>query len=716
MVPTDSIHHRTCNLCEAMCGLEIVHAEGRVKKISGDRKDAFSRGYHCIKAEALQDLHEDPQRLKHPVRRTATGWEEISWNEAFDAVASNFERIQAAHGRDAVASYVGNPNVHNYGSIIFLPELISALRSKNRFAATSVDQLPHHLVAYALFGHQLMLPVPDLDRTQYLLIFGGNPVVSRGSMMTAPDITERLKAIRERGGKVFLFDPRRTETAQVVDAHHFIRPGTDAFFLLGVLKIIFAESLARPGRLAAIVEGVDRVKLAVESVALDDIARATGIGVEVMTTIAREFAASPAAIAYGRIGTCTQEFGALTQWLLTVLNVVTGNLDRAGGAMFTSPAVDPLPFIARGHFAKWRSRVRGLPEFAGELPVSCLADEILTPGEGQVRALLTVAGNPVRSTPNGQKMERALASLDFIVAIDPYINATTRFANFILPPTIGLEHENYDIAFHLLAIRNTAKFSPTLFPPAPNARHDWQIMKALIRRLRASRKKGMGQRLRRMVAFFLRPETIVDLGLRFGSYGSGFSPFKRGLTLRKVRQAPHGIDLGPLVPRLPGRLFTRDKRIDLAPDMFVQDLPRLFARLDPRATGEFDLSLIGRRQVRTNNSWMGHVERLTKGRSTCTAFINRVDAAARGIATGDFVKVTSRIGCIELAAVVIDTVMSGVISIPHGFGSNRIDKGDAVGAQPTQGVSVNDLTDETFFDALSGNAALTGMPVKVEKI
>jgi anaerobic selenocysteine-containing dehydrogenase len=698
---------RSCNLCEAMCGLTIEVDGERIVKISGDEADPFSRGYICIKGEALADLHTDPNRLRRPVRRRGSDWEEIGWDEALDEVAERLRAIQKAHGRDAVASYTGNPAVHNYGTMLTLLDVLRALRSRNRFSATSLDQLPHHVTAHFLFGHQLLLPVPDIDRTRFLLILGGNPVVSRGSMMTAPDVTERLKAIRARGGKIVLVDPRRTETAAVVDEHCFIRPGTDAALLLGMLHVIFAAGLTKLGRLDAFTDGLATVAALVQDVSLAAVARTTGISAETVERLARDFAAAESAVCYGRFGASTQEFGALAQWLLTVLNIVTGNLDRAGGAMFTTPALDPLPHISRGHFDRWRSRVRGLPEFAGELPTCVLAEEIATPGPGQVRGLLTVAGNPVLSSPNGSKLQEALAGLDFMASVDLFVNETTRFAHIILPPTGALEHEHYDIAFHLLAVRNTAKFSPALFPPASDARHDWQILRGLAGRLspRSASPLALAKRLASRLA---TPERIVDLGLRFGTHR---------LSLAKLRRAPHGIDLGPLEPRLPKRLYTPARRIELAPAPFVKDLERLRRRLSPDSTTaaaeKFDLLLIGRRQVRSNNSWMGHIPRLTKGKTTCTALIHTSDAASRGIKSGDLVRVSSRVGTVVLPAVVIEGIMPGVVSIPHGFGHGRagvrLDFDERA-----LGVSANDLTDESVVDALVGTAVLNGVPVRLE--
>ncbi len=708
-------HFRTCNLCEAMCGLELEVQGDVVTAIKGDSQDAFSRGYHCIKGEALADLHAGKERLKRPLKRTGSTWTEIGWDEALDEVATKLHALQQEHGPDSVASYIGNPNVHNYGSLLYLQGLLRQLRSKNRYAATSVDQLPHHMVGYFLFGHQLLLPIPDIDHTDFMIIMGGNPLVSRGSMMSAPDVTTRLKAIRERGGTVVLIDPRKTETAAVADEHLFIRPGTDAALLLAMLHVVFADNLVKLRHLENLVDGLDEIRRVVKEYTPERVAAFTGIEATAVRSLATRFANAKSAVCYGRVGVSTQEFGTLAQWLLTVLNVVTGNLDHPGGAMFTLPALDPLPHVSRGHHDKWRSRVRQIPEFAGELPVSVLAEEMLTPGKGQIKGLLTSAGNPALSTPNGLQLEKALAGLEFFVAIDLYLNETTRFAHIILPPTGNLEHEHYDAGFHMLAVRNTAKFSPPCFAPEAGTRHDWQIMAGLERRL-VAKARGFGQRLQAQASRLASPERILALGLRFGPYGAGLNPLRAGLTLGKLKKHPHGIDLGPLKTQFPQRLFTKNKRINLAPDLFVKDLdrlrPRVFTPAAPPAG--FDLVLIGRRQVRVNNSWMGHIERLTKGRPTCTLLMHSQDAAKRGIVTGNVVRVTTRVGSIEIPATIVDGIMPGVISIPHGFGHTRSDVRLPI-PEHARGVSVNEITDETVLDALSGNAVFNGVPVRVER-
>lgn len=703
-------HVATCPLCEATCGI-VVETEGaRIVGIRGDREDPFSRGHVCPKAVALQDLHHDPDRLRRPVKRTPTGWQEIGWAEAYALVERGIRDVQRRHGRDAVATYLGNPTVHSLGAMMFAPMLTKALRTRNRYSATSVDQLPHHLAALWLFGHPLLIPIPDLDRTDHLLVFGANPVVSNGSLMTAPDVVRRLKDLRARGGRIVVVDPRRSETAELADAHHFIRPGADVWLLLALLQVTFAEGLARPGRVAAFTDGVDEVRALVREWTPERVASATGMSPDTIRSIARDFAAAPTAAAYGRVGVSMQEFGGLCCWLISVLNIVTGRLDTPGGVMFTTPAVDLLKgggmYGGGGRFARWRSRVRGLPEFAGELPVAAMAEEMDTPGEGHVRALLTHAGNPVLSTPNGARLDAALAQLEFFAAVDFYVNETTRHAHVILPPTAGLERAHYDLVFHTLAVRNTAKFTPAVMPAAVGAQHDWQILLELIDRFATG---GFVERVKRWAmvraARWRGPRGILDALLRAG-------PWR--LSIAALERAPHGLDLGALEPRLPERLRTPDRRISLVPDAVRQDLERAAAWLQRQAKERApdELSLISRREVRSANSWLHNSARLVRGRPRCTLLMHPVDAATRGISDGDRASVRSRTGTVEVDVGLTDAVMPGVVSLPHGWGHARDGVRLSV-ARVAGGVSVNDLTDDQRVDVLSGNAGFSGVPVRV---
>ena len=707
-------HFRTCTLCEAMCGIVVSTDGPRVTDIRGDLDDPFSKGHICPKAVALQDVHEDPDRLRRPMRRHGTEWTEISWDEALDEAAARLTSIQREHGRDSVATYSGNPTVHSVGAMLFAPDLLRALRTKNRFSATSVDQLPHHVAALLMFGHALLIPIPDIDYTQHLLMFGANPAASNGSLMSAPGVMDRIRAIRSGGGRVVLIDPRRSETAGLVDTHHFIRPGSDALLLLALLNVIFADGAVHIGRYTAYLDGLDALQTVANAFPPERVSSATGIAADDIRSIARDFAAAPTAVAYGRVGVSMQEFGGLACWLISALNIVTGRLDVRGGAMFTTPAIDILRADQRKagsvRFGRWTSRVRGLPEFAGELPVSALAEEIETAGPGQVRALVTHAGNPVLSTPNGPRLERALGQLDYFVAIDFYINETTRHAHLILPPTFALERDHYDLVFHTLAVRNTAKYSPATFPRPADVRHDWEILNALTWRVRGTLKA----RAKAIVLARIGPRGMLDIGLRQGPYGAGFAPFGTGLRIKTLDDNPHGVDLGPLQPSLPARLRTADRRLHLAPALFVADVARLDTSLYTSLPGAGTLALIGRRALRSNNSWMHNSERLVRGKNRCTLQMHPTDAAVRGVQDGDDVCITSRIGSVVAPVEVTNTVMAGVVSLPHGWGHGRAGT-RLTTANTHAGVSINDLTDDQRLDTLTGNASFSGVPVSVSR-
>ena len=712
-------HHRICTLCEAMCGIVIETEADRVVGIRGDEDDAFSKGHICPKATALGDIHHDPDRLKQPQRRTSNGWATIGWNEALDEVGARLRAIRDAYGPKSVAVYLGNPSAHNYGTILNVPTFMAALGSHNRFSATSVDQLPKMLASLSMYGHQLMFSIPDVDRTQYFLCFGANPLVSNGSIMTAPGIKRRLEAIKARGGKLVVFDPRRSETARIANEHVFVKPGTDALVLAAMVHTLFEEKLVNVGRLASDVRGLETLRQAVVRFTPARVAQATSVPAETIRRIAREFATADSAVAYGRVGISNQSFGGVAHWLVEALNIITGNLDRAGGAMFTTPAADLVKLGAligqQGHFDQYRSRVRGAPEFGGELPVSCLAEEIEEKGEGQIRALVTIAGNPVLSTPNGRRLDAALAKLDFYCAIDIYRNETTRHAHVILPPTFALEHDHYDLVFHSVAVRNTARFSLPVFDPSPDQRHDWQILGELAVRLTESGTPldWLASPLKKAIAGQLEPKRIVDMLVRMGPHGMLSD---RKLTLDAITKSVHGIDLGALEPTLPGRLFTGDKKIHLAPERYLADMPRLEASIETfTSTSRDTLSLISRRELRSNNSWCHNSERLVKGKDRCTLRMHPTDAETRGLRDGQRVRIRSRVGEIHVPLEISDEMMPGVVCMPHGWGHDR--EGTKMGvAAAHPGVSINDVTDESLLDGLAGTANLSGVLVSVESL
>jgi len=697
-------HFRTCTLCEAMCGVEIKHDGEKVLSIKGDKNDPFSQGYICPKATALQDLHEDPDRLRQPVERTVDGWKSISWPEALDKVAAGIQSIQQKYGQNALGVYLGNPNVHNMGGMLTIKQLLTSLKTRSRFSATSIDQLPHHIISMHLFGHMLRIPVPDANNTQYMLIIGGNPLASNGSIMTAPNMRQKLKDIKARDGKVVVVDPRRTETADIASEHHFIRPATDVLLLLAMLNEIYTQGYAKlDTRVAALAPEIDRLALFAEQYTPESVADITGITAAEIKRIVKEFCEAESSVCYGRMGISVQEFGLLSQYLSMVINIVTGRLDEVGGLMFPNPAVDVVNSSGPGYLGKRHSRVSNLPDFNGEYPVVAMADEMLVEGEGQLKGFVTVAGNPVLSTPNGEKLDEALSQLEFMVSLDYFVTETSRHANIILPPVSPLERDHYDITFNGFAVHNVAKYSPALFDKTDDTKHDWEIYLGLAERLDKDAPEATQKERAATKAF--GPKFLLEQGLKYGPH--------KEVTFEALVENPHGIDLGPLHRMLPEAIKHADKQIHLHVDFYQSDLARVKEMVQQYNSNE--ILLIGRRHVRSNNSWLHNSHRLVKGKSRCTLMLHPQTAAQHGIVDGQDVRVTSRVGSVVIAAEVTDELMPGVVSIPHGFGHGRKGVKQKI-AQAHAGVSVNDLTDETLIDQLSGNAAVNGVPVQLEAL
>ena len=683
-----------------MCGLEITHKGKEIIAIKGDKKDVFSKGHICPKAVALKDLYFDKDRLKTPIKKTKNGWIDISWEDALDEVANKLMVIQKKYGQDAVATYQGNPNVHNVGLMLYGKPFIKALKTKQKYTATSVDQLPHHIASLLMFGHQMMIPIPDLDRTDYLLILGANPAVSNGSMLTAPNFSKRIKDIKKRGGKVINIDPRFTETSKISTKHHFIKPGKDALFLLALIHVIFTKKLFQKGHLESHIKNWNLVQDLTTDFTPEKVENQVGISAKSITKIAIDFAKSETAVCYGRLGVSVQEFGGLCIWLVNVLNLITDNTDKVGGAMFTLPAIDLVGMSAMqgktGSFNRYQSKVRNLPEYSGEFPVATLSDEIL---ENNIKAFVAIAGNPVLSTPNGTKLEKALTQLEFMVSIDIYLNETSKHADIILPTTTGLETSHYDLAFHQLALRNTAKYSQNLFDKKENQRHDWQVLNTLTEKITGVKNPAT-------------PENMLDYMLQF-------SPYKNeNLSIKKLKDNPNGIDFGKLKPCLTKRIFSSDKKINLVPKEFLVDLQRLKNQLEDnnkQKSTNYPFYLIGRRQLRNNNSWMHNMELLIKGKNRCTLLINAKDASNLMFKDKQIVTVSSVVGSVKISVEISNEMMQGVVSIPHGFGHDREGINMKL-AQKNAGVSINDLTNDMQIDKLTGNADFSGTKVKIEKI
>ncbi len=738
---------RTCPLCEAGCGLEIglagSNGSERVTRIRGDRDDVFSHGFICPKGSTLRQLQEDPDWLRRPLVKRDGTFVEVGWDEAFAEIEQRLLPLVEAHGRDAVGVYLGNPNAHSLAGLLYLRPLIRALGTTNVFSASTVDQRPKEVSSGLMFGGALTVPVPDVDRTDFLLMLGANPYASNGSLATAPDWPGRIEAMLARGGTLVVVDPRRSRTAEEATLHLAIRPGADPFLLMALVNVLAAEGLVDPGPAGEYLAGVDEVLTLAEPFSPEAVEAVVGVDAATIRGLARDLAAAPSACVYGRIGTTTALYGTLTSWLVDVLNALTGNLDRPGGAMFPKAAAGAgntrgAPRVGRGvRIHRRQSRVRGAGETLGELPVACLAEEIDTPGEGRIRALVTVAGNPVLSTPNAGRLDAALATLDLYVAVDPYVNETTRHADVILPVPTALQKGHYDVALLQLALRNVANYSPPVLPLEEGQLDEWHILarlallaqgmgagadpaivddltvRALVGAAVADETGPIaGREVDEIVALLgerTGPERLLDLMLRTGPYGDGFGARPGGLTLDVLLDHPHGVDLGPLESRLPEVLRTPTGMVELAPEPIVADVARLRAALDAPVAG---MVLVGRRDLRSNNSWMHNVEVLVKGRPRCTLHVHPDDAARLGLADGGSAEVASRTGAVTIPVEVTDAIRPGVVSIPHGWGHD-LDGVELQVARRYAGVNTNLLADETLIDPVSGNAVLNGIPVEV---
>jgi len=707
-----------------MCGVQVTHqpeesASDAIFRVRPDKSDTFSKGSMCPKASALGPLLLDQNKLKYPVKKENGDWKQITWEEAYETVSTKLVETRNRHGENAIGTYLGNPIVHNLGMMLFVKKLTKAIGSRNVFSATSMDQLPHHFAAHFMFGHEFRIPVPDIDRTDHMVLLGANPMASNGSIMTSAGVSKRLRQITKSGGKLVVIDPRATETARIATNHHFIVPSTDVYFLLAFLHVLFQDKHVNLRHLSAYSKGLDQVPQLVTEFSPEAVAPVTNIAAATIRQIVSEFAKADRAVVYGRMGVSTQLHGGLNHWLINLINIVSGNFDVPGGMMFPSPAIELARETQKPAFGRWKSRVRGLQEFAGELPVSSMTEEIETHGEGQIRTFVTVCGNPVLSSPGGGRLDKALESIDFMVSIDNYINETTRHADIILPTPSGLEIDHYDFIFNTISVTNNVKFSSAMVSVEPDRPFDWQILKELTLRVSRNRPKFLS----RMVDRYLTPRRIVNIGLLFGPYGKLSNPLRllSGLSLRKVLRAEHGINLGPLVSRVPGGLKTADRKIHLVPEVFLSRLQQVSqsfiqetTSLEPTSSNQF--KLIGRRNVYTNNSWMHQVPKLNKSKQVrCTAMINDQDAAALLLKSGNRIRVQSRLGKIDIPVEVTPTMMPGVICIPHGFGHNKAGTQVPI-AESKPGVSVNDITDHLRVDPLTGNAAFSGLDLTVEKI
>ena len=743
--------YRTCPLCEATCGLEItLKPDGvggeAVQRIRGDMNDVFSKGFICPKGSTLKHLHEDPDRLRVPMAKRDGVHVEVTWEEAWSEIEAGLGGVIERHGRSSLAVYGGNAGAHSLSSMMYLRTLLTGLGTRNRYSASTVDQMPRHVAAGHVFGSPVAVPVPDLDRTDHLLILGANPYASNGSMCTAPDFPGRIERIRERGGKVVVVDPRRSRTAEEADEWIAIRPGSDALLLAAMCNVLVAEGLVDVGpHVAEYLNGLDEFAAAIAPFTPESVVAATGVSAEAIRTLARELAAATTASVYGRIGTTTTEFGSTATWLIDALNILTGNLDRPGGAMFAMPVAGGATTrgkrgSGRGFaIGRGQTRVSGHPEVMGEYPVGALAEEITTPGDGQLRAMITVGGNPLRSNPNSELLAEAFDDLEFMVSVDLYLNETTRHADVILPSPSQLQRSHYDLLLLQFGVRNIANYSEPVLPldgqpdeweviskltlvaqgmgvDADPALADDRAIDAMVRGAVRSEHSGLHGRDADEILAELNasgrvgPERMLDFMLRSGPFGDGFGSEPEGTSLDDLLDRPHGRDFGALEPRLPEILRTPSGKVELAPAVFIDDLDRLAAAVPGLV--DRGLVLIGRRHLRSNNSWMHNINVLMKGKPRCTLHVHPDDAALLGLSDGGAASITSRVGSITAPVEVTDSITPGVVSLPHGWGH------DAPGAQMRvaaehAGVNSNVLTDHEAMDPLSGTAVLNGIPVDV---
>jgi len=703
-------HIGQCTLCEAHCGLHVTVSDGQVSRIEGNPDDVLSHGYICPKATAMGGLHHDPDRVRTPLRRVGDRFEPVGWDEAFAEIGHRLRSVRATTGSRSLGMYLGNPAAHSSGAAYgFLLRL--ALRTPNFFTASSIDQMPHEFAAWKVFGSNALIPVTDIDRTQRLMILGANPAVSNGSLTIMPGAARRIRAIRERGGTVVVVDPRRTETARLADQHVAVRPGGDLFLLLGMLHVLVTEGLCDERAVATVTTGFAELAGLVAEATPEAMAPRAGVDPEVIRSLARAHAAAESAAIYARIGICQQPTGTLVSWLVMVLNTVTGNLDRAGGTMFTTPVADVPRLAKRLPMKPGRDTDRSgrYGSFRSELPAVVMADEMLTPGSGQIRAMITYAGNPVSSIPQRGRLDDALAGLELYVAVDMYVTETTRHADFILPPVSPLEREDVSLLTPVFQVRNTVRYQHRSFDPPAGSLEDWEILTRLALELMPRPLRWLPKPVRSRLVSAIDPLRLAAVAVATGPHGR-LRKGRKGITMRQIRSSPGGVDLGPLRPRLREVIATGDRRVHLAPAEFVAAAGAHLRGADRAAPEGYDLQLIGRRQLRSNNSWLHNVASMTGGSNRCTVLMHPDDAAARGLADGDTVRVASAVGRIEVPVDVTADIRAGTVAVPHGWGHR--DTGWRH-ARTLAGANVNALHDPDLVDAFTGTAAVNGTWVAV---
>ncbi|MFN8159440.1 MAG: molybdopterin-dependent oxidoreductase [Solirubrobacterales bacterium] len=706
-----------CRVCEPFCGMVATVEDGRLAKLRPDPEHPLSAGFACPKGIAMTGVQSDPDRVLHPLRRAGGGsFERVSWEAALGEIAERLDRIRSQHGGESIGWYMGNPGAFSYSHPIWSKGFIDALGSSHYYTASSQDVSNRFAASHFLYGSPFLVPIPDLERTDLLLLVGANPLVSHGGVMSAPRIKDQLHAITARGGRVVVVDPRRSETAAAFE-HLAIAPDADAWLLLSLLAVIFEEGLEDVEALRSQTAGAEALRALAAPHPPEATERRTGIGAAEARGLARDLAAAERAAVYGRTGSCLGRHGTLVSFLLDALNAVTGNLDSPGGAMFGDPPLDFEGIVHRlglATYARVRSRVGGFPEVLGSLPASLMAKETTTPGPGQLRALFVSAGNPVLSVPNGPELVEAMERLDLCVAIDLYVSDTARHADFVLPATTMYEREDLPLPFLGLFTKPFITFTEAVVEPSGEARQEWEIIEDISRRIGVVPSSIPLARLLGRAGLRLSPRTLVDLLLRTGPKGDLFGLRRGGLSLAELRRNPHGVVLAEHLRAgvMKGKLRTRDRRVRLDVPEIRDEVGRLAAR--PESGAEMPLRLIGLRELRSHNSWMHNAALLMRGGREHSARIHPEDGAAAGVEDGAACRLVSAHGAIQTVARLTDEVTRGTVAVPHGWGHS----GGWQIANEAGGANVNELvsSEPEDLERLAGMAFMNGVPVRLEAV
>jgi anaerobic selenocysteine-containing dehydrogenase len=729
---SSNVFTRNCPLCEGMCGVKISVADDTVTRVRPNEEDTWSRGHICPKGTVLGALHHDPDRLHHPVIREGSSFREVSWEAAFERLTELSSRVRERYGIEGFASYGGNmvgkdATLGRYAGLLFRTSGIRQI-----YSSSTVDQQPKNVSCQLMFGNQWKIPIPDIDRTELFLIFGANPAASKGSILSHQDVMRGIRELRRRGGRVIVIDPVRTATAQAADQWIGVRPGSDAALLLAIANVLFTENRIRLGHLADLVTGLDEVRALAARFSPERVAGFCGVTADTIRGLAHELARVDRAAIYGRIGLCTQEFGTLASWMIDVLAILTGNLDRPGGSMWSTPVsaeVDMLAgYPAGAPIIVGKSRVRGARGVLGRLPSACLAEEIDTPGAGQIKGLLTIASNPVLSAPESERLAAALPLLECMVSLDNYINETTRHAHVIFPSVSLLEASHFDTWSWIFCLTSGGHYSPPLFKPVGRP-EPWEVV-ARVGSILGGKPEAdpaavddayfsglaKARGIEPAVALAASPthghDRIIDLAIRTGAFGDRYGAIPDGLNLDSFRNQPNGLILGLTQPQAHKGFPTPSGKIELAHDLILEDVPRLEAALEATRP---ELVLVSRRHLASMNSWMHNVDVLMKGKERCTLQLHPEDAARLGVEDGDMVEIESASGAITAPAEVTSHIRPGVVCMPHGWGHSDPGARQRV-ARAHAGSNINVLSPGTLVDVVSGNAVLNGIAVQVRRV